>query len=267
MNIYQKLNQATSYIEEHLEDEIKYDELAKILNVNTYTMQRLFSVLTGIPLAAYIRQRRLSNAACDLLMKNWRIIDIANKYGYDSSIAFSRAFTNFHGIKPSQVQPGQKLKNFSRIIFDEKIDQTPHAEYSVIDQPSLTLYGLHVKTDNEHIGQDAPNFFEQIERQNYQKYGPVNFGMVGYRDSERFFCNAYCVLYEQEISEFEIIKIPASKWLKFIIPSRKSKAIQQASTDFYINFLPSSNYQLSDLPELEYYHDGITEFWVPLTSD
>ena len=39
MNIYKSLNEVTQYIDQNLSEEINYDVLAKMLGVNTYTMQ------------------------------------------------------------------------------------------------------------------------------------------------------------------------------------------------------------------------------------
>ncbi len=103
VNIYKSLNEITKYIEDNLEEKIDYEILAKFLGVNVYTMQRLFTMLAGIPLAEYIRKRRLSCAGYDLYKGDNKIIDIAMKYGYDNATSFSRAFLKFHGIKPSQV--------------------------------------------------------------------------------------------------------------------------------------------------------------------
>lgn len=63
MNIYKSLNDITKYIDENLEEEIKYDKLSKYLGVNVYTMQRLFTMIAGVTLSEYIRKRRLSMAA------------------------------------------------------------------------------------------------------------------------------------------------------------------------------------------------------------
>lgn len=267
MSIHRKLNQLTTYIEDHLDDKIDYDTLAEILETNTCTMQRIFSALVSVPLAEYIRRRRLSNAACDILTKNWRIIDLAMKYDYNSSIAFSRAFNNFHGIKPSQVKPNIKLRNFPRPVFEEKTNKNLHTEYMVIERPAFKLYGLHTETDTDHIGKDAPSFFESISEKYRDNFGFPDFGMVAYHDLEREDCSAYYVLYKQEIPGFEVVSFPALKWLKFITNSYEANEIQKTSNQFYVEFLPSSNYQLADLPELEHYHDGITELWVPIISN
>lgn len=79
MNIYKSLNEITKYIEDNLEEDIHYEILAKFLGVNTYTLQRLFTMIANISLSEYIRKRRLSNAGFDLYNEKLKIIDIAIK--------------------------------------------------------------------------------------------------------------------------------------------------------------------------------------------
>ena len=264
MNIYKCLNQITKYIDDNLENEIDYDVLAKIMGVNSYTMQKIFSLISGISLAEYIRKRRLSNAGYDLYETNAKVMDIAIKYQYDNATSFSRAFESFHDIKPSQVNKLSKLKNFPRIIFNEEIKITNELEYKIVEKDELILYGLGIKTNNENISVDAPEFFKEIELNNKEKYGEIKFGMVTYEDELRENCNGYYVLYDKEIGEFEKIIIPESKWLVFRINSQNAKDIQEMSHKFYLEFLPSCKYNLKEIPELEYYHDDVTDFLVPI---
>ena len=70
MNIYEVLNNITKYIDNNLDEDINYDVFAKMMGVNTYTMQRMFSLLTNVSLAEYIRKRRLSVAGFDLYNSN-----------------------------------------------------------------------------------------------------------------------------------------------------------------------------------------------------
>jgi AraC-like DNA-binding protein len=60
----------------------------------------------GLTIGEYIRNRRLSLAAQDLLQSNSKIIDIAMRYQYDTQESFSKAFTRFHDIPPSKAQAG-----------------------------------------------------------------------------------------------------------------------------------------------------------------
>ena len=133
MNIYKSLNEITAYIDNHLEEEISYEVLSKILGVNTYTMQKIFTLLAGLPLSEYIRKRRLSNAGYDLYENKLKVIDVAVKYNYNNATSFSRAFEKFHGIKPSKITKTTKLINFPRIIFDENIKVTTEINYEIIE--------------------------------------------------------------------------------------------------------------------------------------
>lgn len=264
MNIYKCLNEITKYIDDNLEEKIDYEILTKFMGVNAYTMQRIFSLITGISLSEYIRKRRLSNAGFDLYKTNCKIIDIAIKYQYESATSFSRAFESFHGIKPSLVNKLSKLKNYPRITFDENIKIINELEYKIIELEQMELYGVGIKTNNENISVDAPKFFETMKIKYENKYGKIKYGMITYQDELRENCKGYFVLYDKVIDEFDKIVIPKSKWLVFRINSDEAKDIQEMSHKFYLEFLPSCKYNLREIPELEYYHDGITDFLVPI---
>ena len=263
MNIYKSLNEITKYIDNNLEEEISYEVLAKMLGVNVYTMQRLFTMIAGISISDYIRKRRLSSAGFDLYEGNLKVIDVAVKYQYDNPTSFSRAFEKFHGIKPSLVNKETKLKNFPRIVFKEIVNLTTELDYEIITLDAMNLYGVSITTNNTEIGSDAPIFFRQTEEKYLSKYGEVKYGMVTY-DIEREESQKYYCLYDKEIEEFEHIEISKSKWLRFRINSQNAKDIQEMSHKFYGEFLPSVRYNLKELPELEYYHDGITDFLVAI---
>lgn len=265
MNIYKSLNEITEYIDKHLESKIDYKKLAKIIGTNTYTLQRIFSLLTNITLTEYIRKRRLSNAGFDLINSNLKIIDIALKYQYDNATSFSRAFSNFHGIKPSKVKKNvSKLKNFPRLIFNEEIKVSESMEYKIEEKNEMILYGVGIKVTNKTIGKEAPKLFKEIRKKYQNVFGDINFGMVTYKNNEREECDKYYCLYDKEIDEFEKIIIPKSKWIILRINSNEAKDIQELSNKFYYDFLPSCKYNLREIPELEYYYDDVTEFWVPI---
>ncbi len=263
MNIYKSLNEITKYIDNNLENVIEYEVLAKMLGVNVYTMQRLFTMIAGISLSEYIRKRRLSNAGYDLYEGNLKVIDVAVKYQYDNATSFSRAFLKFHGIKPSRVNKKTRLKNFPRIVFNENVNLTTELDYEIVTLDEMSLYGIFITTNNEEIGKDAPIFFRQTANKYLDKYGKVKYGMITY-DIEREESQKYYCLYDTDIKEFEHIKIPKSKWLRFRINSQNAKEIQEISHKFYEEFLPSIKYNLKELPELEYYHDGVTDFLVAI---
>ena len=108
-----RMNGAVSFIEEHLTEEINFEEVAKMACCSVYHFQRMFSFITDVPLAEYIRRRRFTLAAFELQNSDVKIIDLAVKYGYDSPISFARAFQNQHGVTPSLARDkGVQLKAY-----------------------------------------------------------------------------------------------------------------------------------------------------------
>ncbi len=104
MKWVERLNEAIGYMEEHLTDEIDYEQLGRIACCSSYHFQRMFTYMAGIPLSEYIRRRKMSLAAVDLQGSDMKIVDVAEKYGYHSPTAFNRAFQSVHGIAPSAVK-------------------------------------------------------------------------------------------------------------------------------------------------------------------
>lgn len=111
------IQRAIDYIEDHLDGSIDYAEVAKCAYSSNYHFQRVFGILFGMTLGEYIRRRRLSRAVYDLLAGE-KVLDVALKYGYESSESFSRAFCKFHGCLPSQVKRGHPAKSFQRLSLN-----------------------------------------------------------------------------------------------------------------------------------------------------
>lgn len=268
MNIYKVLNEMSEYIENNLENEIDYKKLAQIMLVNSNTMQRVFSIVCDISLSDYIRKRRLSKAGVDIYNGKMNILEVAQKYQYESSTAFSRAFEKFHGIKPSMVKENvNTLKVFPKLYFDKNSLEEDNIEYSIVNKEELILYGICKKTNQEIIQKEAPEHFAKVLKKYGDKFGMPNFGMTVYEDyTKRIRASEYWVLYEKEINlpEFEKVIIPKCTWLSFKINSQEVKDIQYVTNRFYKKILKSIDYKLNRLPELEHYHDDITELLIPI---
>ena len=66
MEWLKRLGAAIDYIEENLDREISYDEVARIACCSTYYFQRIFSYVSGVSLSEYIRRRKMTQAAFEL---------------------------------------------------------------------------------------------------------------------------------------------------------------------------------------------------------
>ena len=86
------IHQAIQYIEEHLREELTIREIAQQAALSPFYFQKGFSMLCGMTVGDYIRQRRLSAAGLEVLTTDRKIIDIALEFGYDSPDSFTKAF-------------------------------------------------------------------------------------------------------------------------------------------------------------------------------
>ena len=127
----------------NLSNKIEYKNLAKIAGTSSYTLQRIFTFLTGITLTEYIRKRRLSKAAEELLLSNIKIIDLSIKYQYDSPASFSNSFKKMHGISPQTLRKEKtKIKTFPKIKFKPTIETIDEIEYRVMELEKQEFYGI-----------------------------------------------------------------------------------------------------------------------------
>ncbi len=145
MEWIERLNDAIGYIEEHLTDEIDYEQLGRIACCSSYHFQRMFAYMAGIPLSEYIRRRKMSLAAVDLQGKKMKIIDAAGKYGYNSPTAFNRAFQSVHGIAPSAVKnEGVSVKSFPPITFKITVKGVKEMNYRIETKEAFRIVGVSV---------------------------------------------------------------------------------------------------------------------------
>ena len=118
LNTLERLNLVIDYIEESIAEEIDYEKAADIACCPKNQFQRFFSFLTDITLSEYIRRRRLTLSAFELQQNRLKVIDIAQKYGYDSHASFTRAFKDYHGISPTQARSKKAVFNiYPRLTF------------------------------------------------------------------------------------------------------------------------------------------------------
>lgn len=115
MNWIAGIQRAIDYVEQHITENIDYGMAAKEACSSEFHFQRVFGILCGFTLGDYVRMRRLSLAAEELIHSSEKVIDISLKYGYETPESFTRAFVRFHGITPTEARHGKNVKSFSRL--------------------------------------------------------------------------------------------------------------------------------------------------------
>lgn len=123
MNYYERIQQSINYIESNLENDIDLFKVASMAYMSISNYYRMFFALTGYPVMEYVRRRRISLAACDLVSGKSNILDIAVKYTFENSDTFSRAFKRVVGCNPSTFRKEKRIYNFERMdILDKYYD-------------------------------------------------------------------------------------------------------------------------------------------------
>ena len=104
MGAFENIKRALEYIDDHLNEQISFESLAKHFHFSPYYFHRMFSVIVGKGITAYIRDRRLLCSCMQLINTEKSVLDIGLDCGYNSAQSFSRAFRAAYGVSPSEYR-------------------------------------------------------------------------------------------------------------------------------------------------------------------
>ena len=93
-----------TYIEKRIRTKLQYADLEREMGFSLAHIRDVFVKQTGRPLAAYILERRISNAAFEIAHTDKTLLSIAESYGFDSPDTFTRAFRRITGLTPSSFR-------------------------------------------------------------------------------------------------------------------------------------------------------------------
>lgn len=99
-----KIMEAVDYIENNLDDKLGIDEIAEEVGYSKFHLHRLFLERVGYTPYQYIKQRRLTRAAEQLVHTTKPIIDIAHDANYDSQQSFTFAFKQLYFCTPQRYR-------------------------------------------------------------------------------------------------------------------------------------------------------------------
>ena len=280
------IQNAINYIEEHLTEEIDYEIVAKEASCSSFYLQRIFSILCGMTLGDYIRNRRLTLAGNELSAADDKVIDIALKYGYESPESFTRAFSRFHGVTPSKAKKdGSKLKSFSRLSVKITLSGGNIMDYKIIEKNAFDIIEkVEAHTvENSENAKSIPDFWMRSHNDGTVKtlldtttdrtyifgvcYGnlPENAKTFDYSIAAK--CDNNTVVPEG----FRKNTIPARTWAVFECKGAMPNAMQDMWHKIISEFFPTSGYQPTYEMDIEAYTDGNmgspdyrSEIWVPV---
>ena len=273
-----RLNDAVKYIEENLSDDIDLNIAAEKACCSPYHFQRMFSYISGMPVSEYIRIRRMSLAAADLV-NGKKIIDTALKYGYSSPTAFNRAFKSVHGVAPSRAEEaGVALKSYPPIIFKITIKGAYEMNYRIEKKEAFNIAGRSIPMDREIENNFAsiPLFWQKAASDGTVEVlcgimdkntkGILGVSVCTKNTDWKYFIAAVS---DSEADGFEKYQVPSRTWAIFSGKGKCPEAIQELERSIFTEWLPSSGYEYDEGPDVELYmspdpQKAVFEVWVPI---
>lgn len=98
---HKSINRVLEYIQDHLHQEMELKTLASVANISPYHFHRIFKSTIGESVAAYVQRLRLEYVAEQLKDSPLSLGELAEKTGYSSEQALSRAFKKYFNIPPT----------------------------------------------------------------------------------------------------------------------------------------------------------------------
>lgn len=270
MNWIQGIQRAIDYAEENITEEIDFEEAAKRAYSSSFHFQRVFGILCGFPFGEYIRMRRLSLAGEELAKGNAKIIDVALKYGYDTPESFSRAFTRFHGISPSEAKHGGGIKIFTPLSVKLTLTGGSKMDYRIEKRDAFQVVCKRKKVGKPQSAGATPDISAM-----WQEFGadgtmnrlidcmpkdPVMKGLLGICFSAELnakqFPYGIGVEYDgrKADDDLEIVTIPKNTYAVFTSKGKMPDAFIETYHRIVTEFFPqSTQYEYAENVEFEVY--------------
>lgn len=286
MNWINGIQNSLDYIENHITEKIDCSEIAEQAYCSVFYFQKIFNAVCGMTVGEYIRNRRLTLAGSEICSLKSKVIDVALKYGYESPESFTRAFTKFHGITPSEARRnGSGLKSFSRLSIKIIMKGGNTMNYRIIEKPAFKVLGkteIH-SIDESQNKNTIPDFWDKVHRTGIIEtllknasdktyifgicYGNTHTNKMTFDYSIAVECDGNITVPEG----YTVSEIPARTWIVAECTGAMLEAIQKLWHEICTEFFPASEYRPTYEMDIEAYPSGNmtspdyhSQIWIPI---
>jgi AraC family transcriptional regulator len=279
VNIIKSFNNTIDYLETVLDDEIDEKKVTQLSGYSYSMFSRLFSILTETTLSEYLRSRRLTEAAVILRNKDEKIIDVAFKFGYESSDSFGTAFKNFHGFTPSEVRNRKPFKLVSRVQLALSVRGGRSMNITIQKKQAFTVAGVNEQSINSSL---CPSVWDKL----YEKYSHDELASLGNgqsvgvcHDVENSSTINYMAGYivndvdKARSMGLDVLEVDEAEYVVVELVGSVPESIHNGWKYAMEVFFPEHGYIHSGKPDFEYYHEGDMhskdykmELWIPITK-
>lgn len=179
MQQLQILIKALEYIEEHLCEAVKTEEIADYCYCSKSSLEKIFRCLNRISVHDYIVRRKMSLAGKMLMERpEWTVLDIAVAFGFTSNEAFTRSFRQVWNVTPSEFRKAgfEGRMNKATILFPQ------YTGYTEIEMESKIESGDDRMRKNVDISELYDLFIER--RDCYFVCSDIQ-GLISYNEISR----------------------------------------------------------------------------------
>lgn len=237
------ISKAIQYIEDNICEELTTKEIARQSAISPFYFQKGFAMLCGFTVSEYIKNRRLTLAAAELVSTGRKIIDIALDYGYDSPDSFTKAFTRFHGATPSAVRRGEAMiKSFAALKLRLTLEGGYTMDYKIMKKDEFTIVGASKRFKYENAGTAIPEFWAEYFTTGKNEYVCSTYGVsidnsMNGDEFEYLIADNYDPA--QELPEGFVTKvIPKHTWGVFPCKGAMPDAMQDVQGRIFSEWLP-----------------------------
>lgn len=227
---------AVIFMEENLNKQISSEQIAFYSTYSVHHFSRVFISLTGMSPGEYLRRRRLTLAAIEILYNGKKILNTAFEYQFQTQEGFTRAFRDYFGITPGRCrQSGKDISaRFMGVFSEEKIIKLQSRiiiKPKIVDLGELKFVGINIFTKDKKEIREVWHMFMRYEDKiknrnelNYRNRYGLEFYTEEFFDSGKFF-------YMPAVLVDSLVDIPLEMTAKIFPQSKYAIFTHKGSAD------------------------------------
>lgn len=284
------LNRLVDLVEERLDEDLDVVRLAAVLGTTEHHLRRMFSSLAGMPLSEYVRRRRMTVAAAELVTGTGDLLGIAVRHGYGSAEAFGRAFQAVHGVSPGQARrDGGPFRTQPRLRFRVTVEGASPMDVRLVSQPAFRLAGHAARVPLVHHGvnpaiQQHVSSLPPQEHLRLKALGDAEprglLAVSADLDPDRTEGTELTYLHGVAVTEavavpddLDVIPVPAGSWAVFRAEGPYPDTLQAVWAATATEWFPSNPWRLRPGPEVvavvdraDDFSTATVELWLPVEA-
>ncbi len=256
----ERINKVILYINNHLYEDLNLKHLAEYSNFSLFHFHRIMRAHLGEPIVGYILRIRLEAGARLLSFSQDQINDIAWKIGYETPAAFSNAFRNRFGLSPVEFRNSAvKNHNFNHFInMQNNIQMEIKPVIKNIDAKKVIYIQVIDAYGSEKTSQAWEKICSFMKEKKLFSFGMECIG-ISHDDpsiTEPEKCRYdSCLTVKQDLKpdgEVGVKQIEGGRYaiFRYVGPYQR---LSEVYNYIYRSWLPTSGYELRDLPCFEKY--------------